>query len=105
MAGEPMLKYVPLHLTTLERSPQLEPWIRSWWDDDQEELLTLEPLGWFDEGQREGSFLWCPPPAAAGVVVEQLGEARHKRPQCTHIVVVPRLMSGSTTSSSPSVLG
>jgi hypothetical protein len=40
MAGEPMLKYVPLHLTALERSPQLEPWIRSWWDDDQGELLT-----------------------------------------------------------------
>jgi hypothetical protein len=28
--------------------------------------------------------------------VEQLvGEARHKRPQCTHIVVVPRLMTGN----------
>jgi hypothetical protein len=73
----------------------LETWIWSWWNDKQGELLALEPLGWFDEGQQDGNFLWCPPPAAANVVVEQLREARHKRPQCTHIVVVPRLMTGS----------
>jgi hypothetical protein len=28
------------------------------------------------------------------VVAEQLGEAKHKQPMCTHIVVVPRLMMG-----------
>jgi hypothetical protein len=95
MAGEPMLQYVPLHLTALERSSNLEDWVRSWWDDERGELTKLGPSGWFDEGQREGNFLWCPPPAAAEVVVEQLGEARHKRPQCTHIVIVPRLMTGS----------
>jgi hypothetical protein len=95
MAGEPMLKYVPLHLTALDRSPGLEGWIRSWWDDERGSLVKLAPSGWFDEGQRDGNFLWCPAPAAADVVVEQLGEARHKRPQCTHVVVVPRLMTGN----------
>jgi hypothetical protein len=34
-----------------------------------------------------------PPPAAANVVVEQLGEARHKRPHCLHVTVAPRLMT------------
>jgi hypothetical protein len=55
--------------------------------------VTLEPEGWFDEGQKDGCFLWAPPPAAADVVAEQLGEARHKRPDCLHITVVPRLMT------------
>ena len=35
-----------------------------------------------------------PPPAAAEVVVERLGVAKHKRPNSLHIVVVPRLMTG-----------
>jgi hypothetical protein len=42
-----------------------------------------------------GNFFWFLPPAAANIVVEQLREARHKRPQCTHIVVVLRLMAGN----------
>jgi hypothetical protein len=95
MAGESMLQYVPLHLTALERSPDLENWVRSWWDDERGKLTKLDPSGWFDEGQHEGNFLWILPPAAANIVVEQLGEARHKRLQCTHIVIVPRLMTGN----------
>ena len=35
-----------------------------------------------------------PPPAAADVVVEQLGKARHKRPDNLHLIIVPRLMTG-----------
>jgi hypothetical protein len=45
MAGEPMLKYVPLHLTALDRSPELEGWIRSWWDDERGPLQKLDPSG------------------------------------------------------------
>jgi hypothetical protein len=94
MAGQSILEFVPLHLTALERSNKLETWIRSWWDDERGELQTLTPEGWFEEGQQEGNFLWVPPPAAADVVGELLGEAKHKRPYCTHLVVVPRLMTG-----------
>jgi hypothetical protein len=94
MAGQPILDFVPLHLSALERSDKVEEWIRSWWDEERGELLTLSPEGWFDEGQKEGNFLWAPPPAAADVVGELLGEAKHKRPYCTHLVVVPRLMTG-----------
>lgn len=93
MAGHSVIDFVPLHLSALERSPTLEPWIRSWWDEERGDLVTLEPEGWFDEGQKDGCFLWAPPPAAADVVAEQLGEARHKRPDCLHITVVPRLMT------------
>jgi hypothetical protein len=95
MAGQSILDFVPLHLTAcLERPDKLEPWIRSWWDDERGELQTLSPKGWFNEGQQEGNFLWAPPPAAADVVGELLGEAKHKRPYCTHLVIVPRLMTG-----------
>jgi hypothetical protein len=93
MAGKPILDYIPLHLSAFEREPNLEAWVRSWWDEERGPLTTLRPEGWFEEGQLEGNFLWVPPPAAADVVVEQLGEARHKRPQCLHITIVPRLMT------------
>jgi hypothetical protein len=94
MSGQPVLDFIPLHLSALERSAEVEPWIRSWWDKERGDLVNLTPEGWFDEGQTEGCFLWSPPPAAADAVVDQLGEARHKRPYGTHVVVVPRLMTG-----------
>ena len=72
----------------------METWIRSWWDRERGDLVTLTPNGWLDEGQGQGCFLWAPPPAAADVAAEQLGEAKHKRTNCTHITVVPRLMTG-----------
>jgi hypothetical protein len=93
MSGKPILDYIPLHLSALEREPTLEAWVRSWWNEEQGPLTTLRPEGWFEEGQQDGNFLWVPPPAAADVVVEQLGEARHKRPHCMHITIVPRLMT------------
>ena len=49
---------------------------------------------WFTKGQQGGNYLWTPPPAAADVVAEQVGEARHKHPLSCHIIVVPRLMTG-----------
>jgi hypothetical protein len=94
MAGKAILDYVPLNLSALTRSDKVEPWIRSWWNSDYGELKTLEPEGWYDEAHAEGCFLWAPPPAAADVAAELLGEAKHKRPMCAHIVVVPRLMTG-----------
>jgi hypothetical protein len=94
MAGHSVIDFVPLHLLALERSSELELWIRSWWDEARGNLETLNPEGWFDEGQKDGHFIWAPPPAAADVVAEQLGEVRHKPPFCTHITVVPWLMRG-----------
>lgn len=94
MAGHSVLEYVPLHLSALEAQPELEGWIRSWWDRSYGDLVTLEPEGWFTKGHQGGNYLWAPPPAAADVVVEQLSEAIHKRPWSTHVVVVPRIMTG-----------
>lgn len=55
---------------------------------------TLTPEGWFTSGHGFGNYIWAPPPAAADVVVEQLGKAIMKRSESMHIIVVPRLMTG-----------
>ena len=51
MAGNQILEYIPLHLSSLEREPDLEKWIHSWWNKEQGPLVTLRPEGWFEEGQ------------------------------------------------------
>jgi hypothetical protein len=84
-----MEQFVPLHLSALECSPQILSWITAGL-----EPIFLEPEDWFTKGQELGTFVWHPGPAAADVVVEQLGKARHKRPTSLHSVVVPRIMTG-----------
>jgi hypothetical protein len=92
MRGIPMTAYVPLHQDAFAREPKLVEFIR----EISSPLAPkfLEPEGWFEEGHKSGNFIWSPAPAAAKVVVEQLGRARLKRPQSLHIIVVPRLMTG-----------
>ena len=82
-----------LHLSAIEWSTDVEPWIRSWWPVENEELQFLSPHGWFCEGHSTGSFVWTPPPAAARPALDVLSTARHKRPSCMHIVVIPRLFT------------
>jgi len=97
MAGHPMGDYVPLHLGAGERSAKLLDWVLGWLGGlgmGLGEPSVLEPEDWFGRGHSTGVHVWAPPPAAAEVVVEQLGRARHKRPFNLHVVVVPRLMTG-----------
>jgi hypothetical protein len=92
MQGRPMLEYIPLHRDPLERQSTLKLWV--------EDLVKglgatfLQPEGWFEEGHGFGTYVWTPAPAAAEVVVEQLGRARLKRPESMHVVIVPRVMTG-----------
>jgi hypothetical protein len=87
-----MEQFVPLHLSALVRSSVLRPWIEA--ATKGLEPIFLEPEDWFTTGHGLGTFVWHPAPAAADVVVEQLGKARHKRPSSMHLIVVPRLMTG-----------
>jgi hypothetical protein len=70
--------------------------VKSWIDDVTRGLRfkVLDKNGWFDDAHAFGNFVWSVPPAAAEVVVEQLGFARLKRPSAMHILLVPRLMMG-----------
>lgn len=107
MAGTPMLAFLPLHKSALERSDTLLDWIKTWAGD---ELTALTPYDWFQRGhditgweKEEGSlffqptlesgiYVWSPPPAAADVALEQLRIARIKRQDSTHIFICPRLL-------------
>ena len=92
MAGKDLVSFVPIHKSALERSPNLRPWLEDILEGHDAKFL--DPKGWFSGAEAEGTFVWTPAPAAADLVVERLGTARHKRPNSLHLVVVPRLMTG-----------
>lgn len=94
MTGESMLGYVPLNLSATERQSSVVDWVKSIWEPRIGALEHLDPEGWFTTGHQGGNYLWTPAPAAADVVAEQVGEARHKRPSFLHLIVVPKLMTG-----------
>jgi hypothetical protein len=73
MKGTNMRVYIPLHLLHTTREPK----VKEWFDAVTEELKFewLSPKGWFLDGHTQGNFLWNIPPAAAEVVLEQIGFA------------------------------
>lgn len=92
MNGGNMLDYVPLDLGVRARNPNIKDWIEEVMGEMTYDML--EPKGWFDGINKEGNFVWTPPPSCGEVVLEQLGNARHKRPNALHLVIIPRLMTG-----------
>jgi hypothetical protein len=107
MTGSSMLNYIPLHLSADARQPSLLPWLQDW--TGCATLRPLSPAEWFDRGHgvkggkigprglwhptpiADTWILWCPPPAAADVAVEELMYSRHKRTYLNHVFVIPRL--------------
>ena len=102
--------FVPLHLSAIQCSPDLLPWLRSW--ILFRGITPLSPTDWFVHGHGltgRGTatlaggwdpelsphrwFLWDPAPAAAGAAGEELGVSRHKRPHLNHVFICPRLFT------------
>ena len=97
MRGESMLKYIPLHLNALERSPGLEDWLGSWAGDFRgREMEILAPEDWLERGHdfwgsrrncdnmwipayKCGSMVWVPPPGVARFAIEELRQARQQK--------------------------
>lgn len=107
MAGETMVAHIPIHISAVERAPNLVPWIWSWCGED---ATLLDENGWFESGHgidgwemgkdgferpklAEGrrTYVWAPPPIAADVAMAELRKARIKRQNSCHIFVCPRL--------------
>jgi len=110
MKGETMLSHIPIALSAFERWEGLRPWVESWVGEFGWKPEVLTPIGWYERGHdidgsrlnsdgrwlpsyRSGTFIWCPPPAVAKQVIEELRQARHKRQASLHIFVCPRWMS------------
>jgi hypothetical protein len=102
-----MLSHIPLHLSALQRHPNLAKWLEKWIRFPFE---ILTPEGWYERGhgisggyqdhlnfwhglEKSGIFVWCPPPGAAEVAVEELRKSLIKRQVNTHIFVCPCLLS------------
>jgi hypothetical protein len=70
MSGESMLKHVPLNEGVDTRSLELISWFLELAEGD---WTLLEPVEWFHKAHiTNGHYLWCPVPAVADVVLEQL---------------------------------
>jgi hypothetical protein len=96
MTGESMLSFVPLAKSASERSDDLLSWVHSWAGDagGRQKVSVVPPTEWCGEHPDGGTYIWLPPPAAASTAFEWLGQSIHsKRPNSTHIVLVPRLMT------------
>jgi hypothetical protein len=91
MEGKAFSLFVPLHLNARERQgPSLVKWVHSWLGNDAK---WLTPEAWFSIGHTTKCGIWFPPPVAAAVALEQLGQAIHKCSFNTHVVIIPRLMT------------
>ncbi len=92
--GARMIDFVPLHLSAVERSPELLSWIQGWYPG-LSGLNVLKPEDWFDGvlNRDLDHCLWASAPAASKAAVEQLCLARLKRPDTTHIIIIPRLLT------------
>lgn len=91
--GRAMESFCPWGKSALERSPNLESWLKSWIGSDAE---VLSPSQWFTRGHdhlggdydkidkngnkcgywrvktKPGKFIWHPPPGAADAMLEEL---------------------------------
>ena len=102
-----MMKFIPLHLSPLARSPKLQGWIESWAPKD---MIILKPEDWDVRGHdivggtvneegiwlptiKKGTYLWNIPPAAASAVIKELRKARIKYQDSLHIVLIPGLLT------------
>jgi hypothetical protein len=95
MRGMPMLEFVPLHKSAIERQPQpVSDFLR--YITAEEELSFLSPEQWYTKPlDEDGVFVWAPPPAIADAAVIQLAEAIHVRPWNTHLILIPTLMTSA----------
>ena len=109
MRGRQMKDFVPINKDAFQQSPSLKPWLENW---TEQKGNFLDATGWFTTGQelqdnlkevnsegvqipstQPGTFIWSPPPVAAGIALEELRRSRHKSTESTHVVVIPRLFS------------
>ena len=91
LQGANILKFVPLHLSPVQRSPQVKDWVKSWLDLDHKEFKWLTTSQWYTSTLLEGNFIWDLAPAAGETAIEQLCSHVHATPTALHIILIPRI--------------
>jgi hypothetical protein len=92
MLGRDICSLVPFGVSAVElESNQVSPWLKSWMGSDYAPPLSVND--WFYAGHQAGIHVWAPPPASALIALEELAQAKLKRPfQVAHVFVCPRLL-------------
>jgi len=82
MAGADMLSYVPLHLSSLQRSPSLRGWLKEWIGDGG---LFLEASDWPRKHLNHGTYVWSCVGMVGGIDTQaSYVGARDRDPATTH---------------------
>jgi hypothetical protein len=92
MGGLPMLSFVPLVSSAIERQENLVEWVNSWWSDGKAKWLG--PEGWYEGVDQQGSFVCYPPPSLKDFALGQLFKFQLKRPETVEsLLIVPHLFT------------
>jgi hypothetical protein len=92
MLGRDIRSLVPLGVSAVDfEDNQVIPWLQSWMGNDYAPPLAVND--WFHAGHQAGVHVWAPPPAGALTALEELAQAKLKRPfEVAHVFVCPRLL-------------
>jgi hypothetical protein len=71
---------------------QIITWLKSWMGNDYQPPLFVS--NWFSDGHLQGVHVWAPPPAGALIALEEMAQAKLKRPfGIAHMFVCPCLLN------------
>ena len=110
LTGQNLLSFIPISQSAFDRSDLLLEWFRDWTQTPN--LSPLKTSDWPWRGQALSNtpwvnidgidmpqeldkyvFLWAPPPCLADVALEYVLKSIHKRPDCYHIFICPKIMT------------
>ena len=92
MAGDKLLKLIPLNETAFEIEADLGTTVQSWLPG---KWKFVKRTDWYHELKKdpEGSWIWAPPPMLAKVALEELCKIKHMYPKSRHLFMCPVLMT------------
>ncbi len=93
MAGGDMLSFLPLSQGAMEIQPNLLEWIQRWTGSPKMKVLT--EMEWFYHGHKSECSIWAPAPAAASIALDEIAEARLKRPHSSGAIFIVRCVMKS----------
>ncbi|KAL7580012.1 hypothetical protein ACA910_005001 [Epithemia clementina (nom. ined.)] len=95
MRGVSMFDFIPLAKTALEQQGKNILAFLNFIVGETSVLTLLELQDWFKRTQdKDGCYLWAPPPCLGNFAVYLIAEAMRIRPWNTHVMVILSIMAG-----------